>query len=748
MEASRRVASGGMAGTARSALVPGLIFFVSGFPALVYQLIWQRALFTIYGINVEAVTVVVTGFLLGLGLGSMAGGWLSARRINLLLAFGLIELAIAAVGVVSLPVLAAVGARTILLPGAATTVVTLLLLIVPTLLMGSTLPILTAYLVRRSRHVGGSVGLLYFLNTLGSALACFLGAFWLMGALGMQGAVNLAATLNLVVGLGGLIEAWRGSRGANLPLSDRPAPIVAGEGGKGAFRITIATAAISGFIALSYEIVWFRAFSLIVGTASAFAMVLGAFLIGVAFGSLSGRRFSRRHATASQPVIRAVVVLALSSSVFGFLLLPLAGLTSLAGLGAAGLLLLIALQTAALGAIFPLIAHYGIAPDRHAGANLSKAYFANILGSAAGALLTGFALMDHLDVASISALLAIAGLLLGLALLLPALLVRPWRVAAIVAAIAAAPCAVGTAFDDLYLRLIFGPEAVQRPPFRDVVETKSGIVTVTPDAIVYGGGYYDGRIEVELVEDRNHLARPLALGAAHATPRRVLMIGLATGAWAQVVLANPAVERLIAVEVNPGYLEVIRRHEVVAPLLANPRFEVVIDDGRRWLNRHPERRFDAIVQNTTWYYRANVTNLLSHEYLELVMRHLEPGGVFIYNTTYSARAHRTACLVAPASIRYQSAMIVGRGGLRLDAARLDAALDRFLVNGAPLFDMQVARHREQRQRLIDHMRVPPVERQTADSVVETCPSILARTAGLPPITDDNMGEEWIRLAGR
>lgn len=89
-----------------------LVFFASGFPALIYQLTWQRSLFTIYGINVEAVTVVVAGFLFGLGIGSLVGGRLSLHRtLPLLALFGAIELAIGTFGVLSLRIFALSGPR-------------------------------------------------------------------------------------------------------------------------------------------------------------------------------------------------------------------------------------------------------------------------------------------------------------------------------------------------------------------------------------------------------------------------------------------------------------------------------------------------------------------------------------------------------------------------------------------------------------------------------------------------------------
>ena len=88
-----------------------VLFFFSGFPALIYQLTWQRALFRIFGVNIESVTIVVTAFMLGLGLGSLAGGWLSKRRgIPLLPLLAVIELATGVFGVVSLAIFDRVGA--------------------------------------------------------------------------------------------------------------------------------------------------------------------------------------------------------------------------------------------------------------------------------------------------------------------------------------------------------------------------------------------------------------------------------------------------------------------------------------------------------------------------------------------------------------------------------------------------------------------------------------------------------------
>jgi spermidine synthase len=176
------------------------IFVLSGFSALLYQVVWQRSLFAIYGINVESVTVIVTAFMLGLGVGSLVGGEISkvASRPALLL-FALVELGIGGFGLVSLPLFHWVGSLTLGTPALATFAITFLLVLFPTTLMGATLPLLVADTVRSSRNVGRAVGLLYFVNTLGSGLAALASVFFILGAFGQAGTVRIAAATNLTV---------------------------------------------------------------------------------------------------------------------------------------------------------------------------------------------------------------------------------------------------------------------------------------------------------------------------------------------------------------------------------------------------------------------------------------------------------------------------------------------------------------------------------------------------------------------
>ena len=187
-----------------------LVFLASGFSALLYQVVWQRVLFTIYGTNIESITVVVTAFMLGLGLGSLLGGRISRIPARpLLILFGAFELGIGAYGVISLPLFAWVGGATAGIGVAATGFLALLLVLLPTLGMGATLPMLVAHFVGRSGHVGDAVARLYCINTLGAAAGALGGVLFLLRHLGLAQTTLVAAALNGVVGLSVLALAAR-----------------------------------------------------------------------------------------------------------------------------------------------------------------------------------------------------------------------------------------------------------------------------------------------------------------------------------------------------------------------------------------------------------------------------------------------------------------------------------------------------------------------------------------------------------
>ena len=187
-----------------------VVFFVSGISALTYQLAWQRKLFSIFGTNIESITVVVTAFMMGLGLGSLAGGILSQRKnFRVLPAFAIVELGIGVYGLLSMRLMESISNASSM-SVAMTGIVSFALVLVPTLLMGATLPLLVTHLVRGNQNVGQSVGLLYFANTIGAAFGALIGATIWFRFYGLSGSVHIAVILNfasaIVVGLLAITE--------------------------------------------------------------------------------------------------------------------------------------------------------------------------------------------------------------------------------------------------------------------------------------------------------------------------------------------------------------------------------------------------------------------------------------------------------------------------------------------------------------------------------------------------------------
>ena len=192
----------------RDPLAPGrlpatlyLAFFLSGSAAIIYQLIWQRVLSGVYGTNVESVTTVVAAFMAGLGLGSLAGGWLADRsRVAPPTAFALIELAIGLFGWASVPLFREIGARTVHVNPALVWLIIGALLVVPTMLMGATLPILSQgarAATGGQTPIGQAVGRLYAVNTLGAAVGSVVTVLVIAGLFGQRGSAQCAAAFNL-----------------------------------------------------------------------------------------------------------------------------------------------------------------------------------------------------------------------------------------------------------------------------------------------------------------------------------------------------------------------------------------------------------------------------------------------------------------------------------------------------------------------------------------------------------------------
>lgn len=724
------------------------LFLFSGFPALLYQIVWQRSLFTLFGTNIESITLVVAAFMLGLGIGSLLGGKLSTLRLlPLLLLFAVLELCIGLFGLMSLQLFGSVGSIAINLDYVTMTAVAFLLVFLPTLCMGATLPILSAFLVTRLPNVGFSLGTLYFVNTLGSAIAAFSAALFLMGSYGLQGTIYVACFFNFLIGAGALLfHFWQKQKGlatASLAPAQHQSSLDSKTGPTIGSILLLAFAC--GFIALSYEILWMRIFSFAnAGAAFIFPRVLGLFLLGLALGSYLAGRICERHGDAMPRIRRLLMLSLIAASLLGFFLMPFAAYlaTNAALLFAEFYLLLAAL---ALGVPFPLLAHIGIKADRTSGQKISYMYMSNIAGATIGTILTGFVLMDYLAAQTIAMLLAIAGLLLAVTLTEKEEgrgRASPIAFAALALAfIASNPTLSRGNYEKFQAMRNYSGES-----FKQIVETKSGVITVTQADRVYGGGVYDGLFNTSLIDDSNGIIRPYSLSAFHPKPKRVLMIGLATGSWAQVMAHHPSLEKMVVVEINRGYSEIVATNSSVSSLLANEKVDLIIDDGRRYMQRNDDEKFDLIIMNTTFHWRAYAANLLSRDFLEIVLSRLNPGGIAFYNSTNSMNVQKTGAAVCPHSLRFQNHMLCSNEEIYVDTQRLEEVLWSYEIDGIRQHDRRSAQHRSRIDEIIQMFDASRYGFASAIDFVsyplERPRSILERTEDNFIISDDNMGDEW------
>jgi spermidine synthase len=493
-------------------------------------------------------------------------------------------------------------------------------------------------------------------------------------------------------------------------------------------RTALVLSGVAGWLALSYEILWYRMVSFTSrGMASGFSLLLGAYLLGLAAGA-GACRVGRSRDGGPFRALAKFVLLANGAS---FAVVPVVSwLVTFEAIQWPSTLPLVAVAAAGMGAVFPLLAEAAVAADERAGLGVSRLYVATILGSVAGTLLTGFVLMQAASQRTTSLLLGLAG-----AAMAGAIAWLDGRRPRVLVPAAASALAVAlltpVLFDGVYERL--QRKSAYRAGYRyaHVVETRSGVVTVEEDGTVNGGGIYDGVYNVDPSRPANDIVRAHAVAALHPAPRDVLQIGLASGSWASVLSSLPQVERLTVVEINPGYLQLIPKYPEVEGILRDPKVKIEIDDGRRWLVRNADRKFDVIIGNI-WHWRAGATNLLSKEFLALVRSRLKPGGIFYYNTTGSGRVVKTGLETFPYALKVRSYLTVSDAPIEFRVDALRAGVSAAVSAGRPIFDLRKPEDRERVERTVASVASGLLDRAR----------LLESTSGEAVITDDNMGSEW------
>jgi spermidine synthase len=662
-----------------------LCFLVSGISGLVYQVVWVRELVLVFGATTFAVSTVLTAFMGGLALGSYYFGRRSETVARPLRLYGLLEIGIGVYGLAVPLIFAALPTIyhsfwTQHLSFFALSIVRFvfatLVLIVPTALMGATLPVLSSFYARDIGRIGLRVGSLYALNTFGAVLGAAATGFVLIPMLGMKAATSTAATMNIVLGVVALLVSRKIEREthpaeteskleetAPKGFSREPKPIE--------ITVVIAGFAISGFVALSYEVIWSRVLALIIGSSVyAFSIMLTTFLIGLAAGATIASRFVDRirapirifalievgvgvtslagaYVFNDLPYVFVQLYRFVDSTAFGFLLFARFLIASL----------VMIVPTLLLGALFPLVVKIISSRQlgRTTGRTVGDAYAANTLGAIAGSFASGFIMVPWLGLlGSLRLCVALNFLVAGTAFIVSAQRFtkrnRPRRFNS--------SAMIGVAASVLLIIVVllgeppWDPEVMSSAVYRyapsladksrqelfdflkrgqgETIFYKEGVTATVAVQRQAGGRVLkvNGKPEASTAGD---MPTQILIGALPLLVREhtddVLLIGLGSGVTLGSVEQFP-VKRVTCVELEPAVIEASRHFQDVNNTpLNDPRLRLISNDGRNYIYTTDEK-FDVIVSEPSNPWVTGVANLFTLEYFKKGAERLKDDGLF------------------------------------------------------------------------------------------------------------------------
>lgn len=601
---------------------------VSGFSALVYQLIWVRMLGLVFGVSSFAVATVVAVFLLGLGLGSYFFGRRSERSDNPLRTYMYVELGIAAASVVSylvieyLPVYRYVyqfAYNNLDLYGMS--IVRLLLSVVvllpPVFLIGGTMPLISKYFLTTSETLGSGFSRIYYLNTLGAFVGALLTGFVLVKYLGVVATLLIAVAGNLLVAV-----AIGAGRSVAVPRAEPPEE-------RAPYSYMLLILFLTGFISLGYEVLWVRILSTYgLSTSQAFALIVAGFLLGFSIGSFLVSRWIDGRENLERWFASVCIVTALSGALVLFLFRRFDALTAaleeslqLGSLTAGqGLAFVVSLVPAIfMGILFPLGMRIYAGDAHRIGAKAGAVLFWNTAGCVLGSLLTGFVLIPFVGLWNTTLALVNLGLLISAALLLRLREPSVARWAALVLAGAIANALVFTD-DKTFHREMTGLDVVY------YAEGLSGTVSVLGNDR-YRGIFVDGQnvsgTDPVLLADSRMLAHlPLLLAD---DPKSAVTVGFGTGTTSGSMLLHGVAVHAVEIEekiIEAAPLFAAVNHESYA----DPGLDLVLDDARNYIGV-ADGKFDVIVTDVTNLKYKRNPYLYTREYFELMRNALTPDGI-------------------------------------------------------------------------------------------------------------------------
>jgi predicted membrane-bound spermidine synthase len=657
----------------RPVLGYSLLFFLSGATGLIYELLWVRLLYQSFGSTIQSVTTVVAAYMGGLGLGAWVFGRRADRHPRPASLYGRLEILIGLFGLISPLVLALaqqayVAVASGLPPGSGASIALRfglagVVLLVPTTLMGGTLPVLTrAFTATDRNRLRASLGRLYGINTLGAVLGTALAGFVLIEHVGIRASLWVTALLNIGIGLAALRLAppYAVADSTSEPSADHRAPVAL-------YRVALILLAATAFVSLADEIAWTRVLVMIVGGSTyAFTLVLLCFLLGIGIGSaLVARRGGAATDTAATAAYAqgltaagAALILVLLSVLPAYILwvFQIPGLNAVPRLALMGgaVAAVVLVPAVGMGMTFPLLADLVAVPGEARGADVGRAYLLNTVGSIAGAALTGFVLVAVLgtDTTLRGAIVVNVIAALGLALLAARGVAehsaehKRLRTRVVGGGLlACAGFAAAVAAPKFSARLLdLGPTIYGRsamsPAERQGFLNHAG---ARPLAFVEGRNTtvsvwesstgrtlrVTGKVDASDYGDMDtQIMLGLAPVAARPHPRSALAIGFGSGVTTSILAAVPGMERVRVVELEPAVLRLAPLFRAVnGDVLQRPNVQAIADDARSALQLSAEH-FDLIVSEPSNPWVAGVATLYTPDFFRIARRRLADDGVF------------------------------------------------------------------------------------------------------------------------
>ncbi|MFT3907483.1 MAG: fused MFS/spermidine synthase [Steroidobacteraceae bacterium] len=637
-----------------------LCFTLSGVAALIYQTAWTRQFALVFGTSELAVATVLAAYMGGLALGARLAALYLPRIRRPVRWYALLELGIGAAAALLVPAGLWLAERLLVSwfgnqpapPDSALSgstwfylVAAFVILMIPTTLMGATLPLLVRDGVQSDAQIGARTGLLYACNTAGAVAGALLCALLLLPALGLSGTVWSAAAVNLLVGVVALVLLQ--TPAAATPTDNAAVSGTEFSAAGGASNTALAASTpprwargadwvlplllLSGAVSFVHEVLWTRLLQRVVGgSVHAFGIMVASFLLGIALGGALGARLARDRQRAVQALVLSQLGIALGAVLAWYAVDELAALlTTQWQREGFGLVVLLPL-TFAIGLTYPLAVRVLARGVADASSAAARVYSWNTLGAIAGALLGGFLLIPALRYEGTIRLLVLLSTLLALGsalLLLP--LRRAWLVAPAVAVLGAALFHPGV--PDRLLRVSPLRSGVGEMVYYGVGRS-ADVVAMVDDgliglrtnglpeaAIVVHGGLAPSSVEAWM----SALAVVSRPDTAH-----MLVVGFGGGNVLQAV--PQSVRNVDVIELEP---EVIAANRRIATLrnsdpLSDSRVHLIQNDARGALSL-TDARYDAIVSQPSHPWTAGASHLYTREFMQQARSHLNPGGVFV-----------------------------------------------------------------------------------------------------------------------